>query len=142
MKKKTSRKQITQIKTLIEHAIKVRQNSIAPWTGVKVGAAILTAEGKIYDGTNFQSQIPDGSICAERCALFKALSKGERKFTHIAVVGFQKEFIYPCGHCRQVLIENAGNLTVITANLKGKYKTLKLKTLTPNIPIIRNKKLV
>jgi cytidine deaminase len=67
--------------------------------------------------------------------------KVESSFTHIAVVGFEERFIYPCGYCRQVLWEHAGNITVISANLKGDYETVELKDLTPHFPLIEDGKL-
>ena len=138
MTKKKNRRQLHrhQIKKLIELASKARKYALAPYTGIKVGAAILTKSGKIYTGTNFQSIIPDASICAERNAIFKALSEGERDFLLVAVVGFKKDFIYPCGTCRQVLAEYSGNAKIIAANLKGDYKIVPLSRLTPNIPIL------
>ena len=120
-----------QIEKLITLASKARKNSFAPFTGIKVGAAVLGQSGKIYIGTNIESITPDSSICAERNAVFKAISEGEKGFTAVAVTAFKDKFIYPCGTCRQVLSEHSKDLTIILADLKGRYKIAKLFKLLP-----------
>lgn len=120
------------IKRLISVAIKARVHSCAPYTGIKVGAALLTQKGKIYSAANIESIVPDSTICAERNALFNAISKGADGFTHIAVVAFKDKLIYPCGTCRQVLLEHAGSLKVIVSDLNGRFKIVKLSKLLPS----------
>src|SRR5574342_552686 len=88
---------------LAARAAEARQWAYAPYSNYPVGAALLTASGKIYDGVNVENAAYPDSICAERTAVFKAVSEGEREFTAIAVSG--AEGITPCGSCRQVLAE-------------------------------------
>ncbi|MDT8899044.1 MAG: cytidine deaminase [Thermanaerothrix sp.] len=102
---------------LVATALEARQWAYAPYSGYAVGAALLTASGKIYDGVNVENAAyPDG-ICAERVAVFKAISEGEREFIAIAVVSQDGGF--PCGSCRQVLSEFGLNTLVIIANPQG-----------------------
>ncbi|WP_322806063.1 cytidine deaminase [Thermanaerothrix sp.] len=102
---------------LVATALEARQWAYAPYSGYTVGAALLTASGKIYDGVNVENAAyPDG-ICAERVAVFKAVSEGEREFIAIAVVSQDGGF--PCGSCRQVLSEFGLHTLVIIANPQG-----------------------
>lgn len=102
---------------LVAAALEARQWAYAPYSGYAVGAALLTASGKIYDGVNVENAAyPDG-ICAERVAVFKAISEGEREFIAIAVVSPNGGF--PCGSCRQVLSEFGLDTRVIIANTDG-----------------------
>lgn len=102
---------------LVAAALEARQWAYAPYSGYAVGAALLTASGKIYDGVNVENAAyPDG-ICAERVAVFKAISEGEREFIAIAVVSQNGGF--PCGSCRQVLSEFGLDTRVIIANTDG-----------------------
>lgn len=102
---------------LVATALEARQWAYAPYSGYAVGAALLTASGKIYDGVNVENAAyPDG-ICAERVAVFKAVSEGEREFIAIAVVSQDGGF--PCGSCRQVLSEFGLDTWVIVANTHG-----------------------
>ncbi len=93
---------------LIEAAVKAREAAYAPYSGFKVGAALLTADGKIYSGCNIENAAYGPSNCAERTAFFKAVSEGERNFEAIAIAGWadgRPGFAYPCGVCRQVMME-------------------------------------
>jgi cytidine deaminase len=102
---------------LIEAAARVRKRAYAPYSGYRVGAALLTTSGKIFDGVNVENAAyPDG-ICAERSAIFKAVSEGERQFTAIAVVTANGGS--PCGSCRQVLAEFGLDTQVLIANDTG-----------------------
>ena len=106
-----------QRKELIETAAHVRRWAYAPYSNYVVGAALLTESGKIYDGINIENAAyPDGT-CAERVAIFKAVSEGERKFDTIAIVTDNGGF--PCGSCRQVMAEFGKNALVLIANLEG-----------------------
>lgn len=138
MKKKSLK--APEVEELLKIAKEYRQRGIAPYTGIKVGAALKTKSGRIFGGTNIQSIIPDASICAERTAIFKALSEGENSFSSILIVGFKDKYIYPCGTCRQVLSEYSRNLKVITADLRGKYKVTDLEEISPHLPILKKGK--
>ena len=120
------------MKKLIEKAKEARKNAYAPYSKFKVGAALLGKSGKIYTGCNVENATYGATICAERTALVKAISEGERKFTKIAIVASMKEPCPPCGICRQMLYEFAPNLGIIMTNLRGKTKIMKIKDLLPN----------
>ncbi len=94
-------------KILIEKAIESRENSYAPYSGFKVGASLLTKEGKIFSGCNIENSAFSPSLCAERVAFAKAISEGEKDFVAIAIMGGKDElqFCPPCGVCRQVMVE-------------------------------------
>ena len=102
---------------LIEAAGAARHWAYAPYSNYKVGAALLTATGKIYDGVNVENAAYPTTICAERVAVFKAVSEGEREFRAIAVVTQNGGF--PCGSCRQVLAEFGTDIVVLVANEIG-----------------------
>lgn len=90
---------------LIEEAKLAMKNAYVPYSKFKVGAALLTKEGKVYKGCNIENASYGATNCAERTAIFKAISEGERNFEKIAVVGSEGVYTYPCGICRQVLAE-------------------------------------
>ena len=95
-------------KLLIDNAIKARELSYSPYSNYKVGAAILCSDGKIFTGCNIENAAYSETICAERVAIYKAISEGNREFCAIAIVGGKDkitDFTYPCGACRQVLSE-------------------------------------
>ena len=102
-------KSFSQSEMLLEEAKKARKNSYSPYSGFKVGAALLCGSGKIYTGCNIENAAYSPTVCAERVAFFKALSEGERDFTAIAIVGGSGEdpdpLVAPCGVCRQVMAE-------------------------------------
>ncbi|MBI3760935.1 MAG: cytidine deaminase [Chloroflexi bacterium] len=110
-----------QKQLLIERASNARQRAYAPYSNYTVGAALLTASGKIYDGVNVENASYPATICAERVAVFKAVSEGERDFEAIAVVTSNGGS--PCGVCRQVLAEFGLDTLVITADANGKIET-------------------
>ncbi|MCD6268165.1 MAG: cytidine deaminase [Thermotogaceae bacterium] len=118
-------------KELIERARKARENAYAPYSKFKVGAAILTEDGEVYTGVNVENASFGLTVCAERVALFKAVSDGKRSFKAIAVVADTEEPVPPCGACRQVLSE-FGDMKVIMANLKGDVKIARLGDLLPD----------
>lgn len=115
---------------LILKAIAAREKAYAPYSGYKVGAALLTADGKIYEGCNIENAAYGLCMCAERTAVFKAVSAGERDFTAIAVA--TENGGSPCGSCRQVLREFAPNLTVIIADAAGEHRVTTLAALLPD----------
>lgn len=106
-----------QRKKLIQAALEARQWAYAPYSKYPVGAALLTASGKIYDGVNVENAAYPTGICAERVAAFKAISEGERQFAAVAVVTANGGT--PCGACRQVLSEFGRDTLVLVANDKG-----------------------
>lgn len=116
---------------LIDQAKKALANAYAPYSGFKVGAALLAKSGKIYMASNMENASSGADICAERAALARALAEGEREFLAIAVVGDAPEPISPCGICRQSLIEFGGDIQVIMANLRGEAAMASLADLLP-----------
>ena len=118
--------------SLIKKAIAARKNSYAPYSKFRVGAAIETKEGKIYQGCNIENESLGITICAERVALFNAISDGAKKFGRIAIAADTKEPCPPCGVCRQALLEFAPDIEIEMANLKGKVRVVKLPSLLPN----------
>jgi cytidine deaminase len=118
-------------KILIEKAKRAREHAYAPYSKFKVGAALLTKSGTVYTGANVENATFGLTVCAERVALFKAITNGEKDFVKIAVVADKDEPVTPCGACRQVLSEFASDLKIICANLKGKTKKYSLRKLLP-----------
>jgi cytidine deaminase len=104
--------------TLIQAAIQARQWAYAPYSNYPVGAALLTASERIYDGVNVENAAYPSTMCAERVAVYKAVSEGERRFTAIAVVTSNGGA--PCGSCRQVLAEFGLDIQVLIADDQGK----------------------
>ena len=117
---------------LVAHAIAAREQAIAPYSGFKVGAAIETADGRIFGGCNIESASYGLSACAERVALWKALSEGARQFKRIAVVTDATVLTPPCGACRQVLWEYCGDIPVLLHSLSGLDQTFKMSELYPH----------
>ena len=103
-------------KALIEAAFRARQRAVAPYSKFKVGAALLTKSGKIITGANVESASYGLTCCAERVALFTALTEGHRRFAAIAIVARAPGGPMPCGACRQLLVEYAPNLLVWVAD--------------------------
>lgn len=117
---------------LINEAVKAQTKSISPYSNFKVGAALLTKEGKIYQAANVEISSYGLTMCAERNAVFHAVLEGERNFDAIAVVCDTADFCPPCGACRQVLLELCGEeLDVIMKNGKDEIKIIKIKDLLP-----------
>jgi cytidine deaminase len=116
---------------LIAAARRARENAAAAFSHFKVGAALESADGTVFTGCNVENATYGLTICAERVAMFKALSEGHRAFTRIAIVADTEAPTPPCGACRQILWEFGGNLEILLANLteeKGRYR---LETLLP-----------
>lgn len=116
---------------LIEVAKQTRENAHAKYSGFQVGAALRTTSGKIFGGCNVENATYGLTVCAERVAIFKAISEGERKFDAIAVVTDTDTLTPPCGACRQLIWELCGDVPVILANLKGKSETIPMRELFP-----------
>lgn len=106
-------------KLLLEKAYEGRANAYAPYSNFKVGAAVLAENGKIYTGCNIENASYGATNCAERTAIFKAISEGNRKICAIAIVGADDEYTYPCGICRQVITEFANANTEIILGKKS-----------------------
>ena len=112
------------VSKLIGAARRARRHAQAGYSGFKVGAALEAADGTIITGCNVENATYGLTVCAERVAMFKALSEGHRKFRRVAVVADTRSPTPPCGACRQVLWEFGGDLEVIMANLRretGRY---------------------
>src|SRR5579863_6357944 len=116
---------------LAKEALAARVNAHAPYSSFRVGAALETAGGRVYRGCNVENATYGLTVCAERVALWKALSEGERTFTHIAVVTSSDPPASPCGACRQLLWEYCGDIEVILVNPQGFRKTLRLSEIFP-----------
>jgi cytidine deaminase len=117
--------------TLIEAARRARENALAPFSRFKVGAALETADGTIVTGCNIENATYGLTLCAERVAMFKALSEGHREFRRIAVVADTDDPTSPCGPCRQILWEFAGDIEVTLANLQSETGRYRMKQLLP-----------
>lgn len=118
-------------KELIEKAFEAQEKAYVPYSKFRVGAAILTKSGKIYTGCNIESASYGATNCAERTAIFKAVSEGEKEIEAIAVVGDAKDYTYPCGICRQVIVEFGNNVKVIIAKSLEDYKVYDINDLLP-----------
>ena len=116
---------------LLQHAMKAGENAVATLSGFKVGAALLTAEGRVYTGCNIENATYGLTVCAERVALWKALSEGERAFARIAVASGGERPAAPCGACRQLLWEFCGDLEVVLGNAAGVKELYPLAELFP-----------
>jgi cytidine deaminase len=116
---------------LISAALAVRQNAFAPFSKFQVGAAIEDASGRIFTGCNVENATYGLTVCAERVAVFKAISEGARQFRRIVVAADTDVLTPPCGACRQILWEFCGDVEVVLVNLRGKLETYQLKALFP-----------
>jgi len=116
---------------LIEAARKARTQSVAPFSNFLVGAAIKTESGKVYTGCNVESASYGLTVCAERVAIWKALSEGERNFTQLAVVADTETLTPPCGTCRQIIWEFARGADIVFANLAGQSEVFHIADLLP-----------
>ncbi len=117
--------------SLVVAARKARRLAHAPYSGFKVGAALETADGSIVTGCNIENATFGLTVCAERVAMFKALSQGHRAFSRIVVVADTDEPTSPCGPCRQILWEFAGDIEVVMANLRRETARAQLAALFP-----------
>ncbi len=116
---------------LIEAALQARSQSIAPFSSFQVGAAVRAESGKVYTGCNIESASYGLTVCAERVAIWKALSEGERHFTELAVVADTETLTPPCGTCRQIIWEFAKSANIVFANLRGETETFQIAELLP-----------
>lgn len=117
---------------LIAKAKEARLYAYAPYSKFKVGAALEGKSGNIYTGCNIENQAYGSTMCAERVSLFKGISEGEKKFVQLAIVADVSDYCYPCGDCRQVMMEFSPQLKVIMGNLEGKFI---VRTITELLPL-------
>ncbi len=115
---------------LIASAAAARERAYAPYSNFKVGAALRGKSGRVYTGCNVENAAYGLSMCAERTAIFKAISEGEREFEAIAVV--TENGVSPCGSCRQVMMEFAPDMTVIIADTQGRTRITTVRDLLPD----------
>lgn len=118
-------------KTLVEKAIEAKTKSLPTYSNFHVGAALLTEDGKIYQGGNIEVSSYGLTICAERTAVFKAISEGERKFKAIAIASDLDGFCSPCGACRQVISDLCGDIDVILVDQNKNTEVHKMSELLP-----------
>jgi cytidine deaminase len=116
---------------LVDAAIAARTKAHAPYSHFQVGAALESTDGRVFTGCNIENATYGLSLCAERVAVFKAISEGARKFQRIAVSADTHVLTPPCGACRQILWEFCGDIELTLTNLHGKTETLHLKDLFP-----------
>lgn len=121
------------IELLAREAIAAKENAYVPYSHFRVGAALLTASGKIYRGCNIENAAYTPTNCAERTAFFKAVSEGERAFTAIAITGDADDYLYPCGVCRQVMAEfcDPKEFQIILVNTESDYRIFSLEEILP-----------
>jgi len=112
-------------------AVAARDHAVAPYSKFHVGAALLADDGRVFTGVNVESASYGLTICAERTAVFKALSEGARRFTAIAVATDEQKPTPPCGACRQVLWDQARDLWVILHSVRGAHEEMPLSALLP-----------
>ena len=122
---------LTEYEALITTATQSRENAHAAYSNFRVGAALRATSGRIFGGCNVENATYGLTVCAERVAIFKAISEGERGFDAIAVVTETESLTPPCGACRQLIWEFCGDVPVILANLKGKIEIIPMRELFP-----------
>ncbi|MCA0384049.1 MAG: cytidine deaminase [Firmicutes bacterium] len=116
--------------SLIEKAYEAMNYSYSPYSNFKVGAALLTKSGKVYTGCNVESASLGATNCAERTAIYKAISEGEREFSAVAIVSSSHDLTFPCGICRQVIVEFGKDIDIIVAK-DYDYEVYKIDDLLP-----------
>lgn len=120
-----------RLDSLMRAARRARRNAYSPYSNLKVGAALLAASGRIYSSGNVENCCYALTICAERGAFYHAIAAGEHRFKALAVTAGSDGFIVPCGACRQVIWELAGDIPIIQFNRKGQTRTIPLSALYP-----------
>jgi cytidine deaminase len=116
---------------LFQAALEVRERAHAPFSKFKVGAAVEDEDGRIFTGCNVENATYGLTLCAERVAIFKAISEGAGKLTRVVVVADTNVLTPPCGACRQILWEFCGDANLTLANLAGKQETMSIKDIFP-----------
>ena len=118
-------------KNLIKLAKEAQKKAYAPYSNFLIGAAVMTKSGKTYTGCNIECASYGATNCAERTAIFNAVSQGDRDIKAIAVVGDIDNYTFPCGICRQVIIEYGNDIEIIVAKTEDDYKIFTIKKLLP-----------
>lgn len=126
------KRDMVSIDLLVQHAERVRQYAWAPYSGFKVGAAVEADGDRIFAGCNVENATYGLTVCAERVAIWKALSEGASQFLRIAIVVDTEELTPPCGACRQVIWEFCGDIEVVLSNLRGKRVSYRMGDLLPH----------
>lgn len=116
---------------LVAAAKQARENAHAPYSNFRVGAALRAKSGQVYTGCNVENSTYGLTVCAERVAIFKAISEGERGFDAIAVVADTPALTPPCGACRQLIWEFCGDVDIILSNLKGQVEVVRTSAILP-----------
>ncbi len=116
---------------LMQRALEARHNAVAPFSKFLVGAALETADGHIHTGCNIENASFGLTLCAERVAIFKAISEGDRRFVRMAVAADTENLTPPCGACRQIIWEFCGDIEIILVNPSGKSETFRSADLLP-----------
>jgi len=124
------RRYFMDTKKLIKKALEAQKKAYVPYSNFHVGAALITEDDEIFTGCNIEISSYSPTLCAERTAIFKAVSEGHKKIKAIAIVG-DANFTYPCGVCRQVIREFGKDATIIIANSEDEYREYKLDELLP-----------
>ncbi len=119
------------MEALLEAALRARENAHAPFSKFRVGAAVEDEAGRIYTGCNIENATYGLTLCAERVAVFKAVSEGARRFRRVAVAADTSHPTPPCGACRQILWEFCGDVEVVLVNPQGRTESFHLKELFP-----------
>jgi len=122
---------VSEYESLISAARDARLNAHAPFSNFRVGTALRATSGRIFGGCNIENATYGLTICAERVAIFKAMSEGERGFDAISVVTDTDALTPPCGACRQLIWEFCGDVPVVLSNLKGKSEIIRMSALFP-----------
>ncbi len=123
-------------KLLLDAAKSALTKSYSPYSDFRVGSALLTKEGRVYTGCNIENSSYGATCCAERTALFKAVSEGDTEFRAIAIVSDSNSYTFPCGICRQVLSEFSREMEIILENADGEIVSYSLKDLFPHAFVI------
>ena len=116
---------------LIARACEARSEAYAPYSNFYVGAAVLTRDGQVFTGANVENASYGLTVCAERIAVFKAVTAGGRDLDSICVCGTGKGWVYPCGACLQVLAEFAPDITIIVTDGEGNHRVCSLREMMP-----------
>jgi cytidine deaminase len=119
------------LKELIDMAKQARERAFAPFSDFRVGAAVETDDGEVYAGCNIESASYGLTVCAERVAIWKAVSEGARCFGRLVIVADTERLTPPCGTCRQIIWEHCRNTVIVLANLRGETETLDINILLP-----------
>ena len=122
---------MTDYRHLVDKALEVKERAYVPYSGLHVGAALLCEDGEIFTGANVENVSYGATCCAERTAVFHAVSEGKRKFAAMAVVSDMDRPIFPCGICRQVIAE-FGIPTILAGDKNGNYQVYRAEELLPH----------